>query len=293
MEKGEMMTRMRTDAVRKQSEAQTVPLDRIWSHIVVLGITGGVGAGKSTILTALHEQYGALVIECDEVGRALQQKGAACYEPMRQLFGDGILFPDGTIDRKAVARLIYTDAQRRDMLSRIVHPAVKAEVRRQLEAFDRQTEAGFSSLFQNHGASEDRTACQAGEQSMPAPGLMAAGRLPDRAPDPQREEAGKVHPGKRRALAVVEAALLIDDHYEELCDEIWYIHTDDEKRRVRLRESRHYSDERITRMFEAQRSDTSFRCHTQLTIDNTDDFVQNTFRQLKEGLQSHFPELFL
>ena len=128
---------------------------------------------------------------------------------------------------------------------------------------------------------------------MPAPGLMAAGRLPDRAPDPQREEAGKVHPGKRRALAVVEAALLIDDHYEELCDEIWYIHTDDEKRRVRLRESRHYSDERITRMFEAQRSDAFFRRHTQLTIDNTDDFVQNTFRQLKEGLQSHFPELFL
>ena len=138
MEKGEMMTRMRTDAVRKQSEAQTVPLDRIWSHIVVLGITGGVGAGKSTILTALHEQYGALIIECDEVGRALQQKGAACYEPMRQLFGDGILFPDGTIDRKAVAHLIYTDAQKRDMLSCIVHPAVKAEVRRQLEAFDRQ-----------------------------------------------------------------------------------------------------------------------------------------------------------
>ena len=102
------MTRMRTDAVRKQSEAQTVPLDRIWSQIIVLGITGGVGAGKSTILTALHEQYGALVIECDEVGRALQQKGTACYEPMRQLFGDGILFPDGTIDRKAVARVIYT-----------------------------------------------------------------------------------------------------------------------------------------------------------------------------------------
>ena len=292
MEKEEMMTRTQAEAAREQSDVQKVPPERIWGQIIVLGITGGVGAGKSTIFRALHEQYGALIIECDEVGRALQQKGAACYEPMRQLFGDGILFPDGTIDRKAVARLIYTDTQKREALSRIVHPAVKAEVRRQLEVFDRQSAAGSSCPYKSQEASEDRAACQSGGQSMSAPGLMAAGQS-DRTPDPQREKAGNVRPGKRRALAVVEAALLIDDHYEELCDEIWYIHTDDEKRRVRLRESRHYSDERITRMFEAQRSDTSFRCHTQLTIDNTDDFVQNTFRQLKEGLQSHFPELFL
>lgn len=291
MDKGESMIRMQADAAREQSDAQTVPPERIWSHIIVLGITGGVGAGKSTILSALHEQYGARIIECDEVGRALQQKGAACYAPMRRLFGDGILLPDGTIDRKAVARLIYTDAQKREALSRIVHPAVKAEVRRQLEVFNRQTEAGFSSLRRSRGAAEDRAACRAEGQSWSAPGLMIAGQS-DRIPDSQGKGAGNVHPGKRRALAVVEAALLIDDHYEELCDEIWYIHTDDEKRRVRLRESRHYSDERITRMFEAQRSDASFRCHTQLTIDNTDDFVQNTFRQLKEGLQSHFPELF-
>ena len=54
MEKGEMMTRMRTDAVRKQSEAQTVPLDRIWSHIVVLGITGGVGVLGSILWILLH-----------------------------------------------------------------------------------------------------------------------------------------------------------------------------------------------------------------------------------------------
>jgi dephospho-CoA kinase len=292
MEKEEMMTRTQAEATREQSDVQKVPPERIWGQIIVLGITGGVGAGKSTILTALHEQYGALIIECDEVGRALQQKGAACYEPMRQLFGDGILFPDGTIDRKTVARLIYADAQKREALSRIVHPAVKAEVKRQLKAFDRQSAAGFSCPYKSQEASEDGAACQAGGKSMPAPGPMPVGQ-PDRTPDPQRKGAGIVHSGKRRALAVVEAALLIDDHYEELCDEIWYIHTDDEKRRVRLRESRHYSDERITRMFEAQRSDASFRYHTQLTIDNTDDFVQNTFRQLKEGLQSHFPELFL
>ena len=59
MEKGEMMTRMRTDAVRKQSEAQTVPLDRIWSHIVVLGITGGVGAGKSSRRRKKHNSHSA------------------------------------------------------------------------------------------------------------------------------------------------------------------------------------------------------------------------------------------
>ena len=66
-------------------------------NVYVLGITGGVGCGKSTVLQYLKEAYGAVLIECDEVARELQQPGRACYEPIIRLFGDGIVKPDGTI----------------------------------------------------------------------------------------------------------------------------------------------------------------------------------------------------
>ncbi len=213
-------------------------MGRRFAHIAVLGITGGVGAGKSTILEYLKKHYGAVIIECDEVGRSLQQEGGACYLPMVQLFGRQILQEDGAIDRKMAARMIFEDPEKKKELEQIVHPAVKAEVRRQLEELDRE------------GVTKSTV----------------------------------------QKLAVIESALLIDDHYEELCDEIWYIYTADEKRRSRLKSSRHYSDERIDRMFAAQRGDESFRRHAQITIDNTDDIVQNTLKQLDIRIAERFPE---
>lgn len=210
---------------------------RRYAHISVLGIMGGVGAGKSTILEYLKQHYGAMIIECDEVGRSLQRQGGACYLPMVKLFGEKILQEDGAIDRKLVARMIFEDPERKKALEEIVHPAVKTEVLRQLEELDRE-------------------------------GISAG-----------------------RKLAVIESALLIDDHYEELCDEIWYVYAAEEKRRERLKSSRHYSDERIARMFAAQRSDASFRSHAQVTIDNTDDIVQNTLKQLDEKVSERFPEV--
>ena len=60
-------------------------------------------------------------------------------------------------------------------------------------------------------------------------------------------------------IFVVEAALLIEDHYEEICDELWYIHTPDEVRRKRLKESRGYTDERIDGIMKNQKSEKQFR----------------------------------
>lgn len=222
---------------------------RKFNHLFVLGITGGVGAGKSTVLQYLRDAYGAAVIECDDVGRSLQMKGGACYEPMLTLFGPDYLQKDGQFDRGKLARLVYQDPRKKKMLEEIVLPAVKEEVRSMLQALDR----GEGSALENVTGS----ACPAGR------GLR---------------------------LAVIEAALLIDDHYEDLCDEIWYIYAADDVRRARLKKSRGYSDERIDRMFAAQRSDISFRQHTQFTIDNTSDIVQNTLKQLDRALEERFKE---
>lgn len=70
------------------------------------------------------------------------------------------------------------------------------------------------------------------------------------------------------ALFVVEAALLIEDHYEELCEEFWYIYTEPEIRRARLKESRGYSDEKIDAIFRKQCTDAEFRTHCAQVIDN-------------------------
>ena len=190
----------------------------------VLGITGGVGSGKSTVLNYLKESYGAYLIECDEVARQLQEPGETCYRPMIELFGKQAVKPDNTIDRSAVAKMVFEDRLLREKLNAIVHPAVKQRVRQ---------------LIAEHAD----------------------------------------YP-----LIVVEAALLLDDHYDEICDEIWYIYADEDARRMRLKNSRGYSDERITSMFRSQRSDAIFRSLCALTIDNSSENVQNTFWQLDRAL---------
>lgn len=94
----------------------------------VIGITGGVGSGKSTVLSYLQEHWGAEIIECDRIGRELQEKDGACYEPMcRLLQGRDCFGPDG-FDRKKLAALLFGDPALLEEVNRIVHPAVFAAV---------------------------------------------------------------------------------------------------------------------------------------------------------------------
>ncbi len=103
--------------------------------MMVIGLTGGIGAGKSTVAAMLAER-GALVIEADAVVRELQQPGRPVFDAMVAHFGPGVLAADGTIDRSAVARLVFSaggEPARRE-LEAIVHPAVATEVRERLAA---------------------------------------------------------------------------------------------------------------------------------------------------------------
>ena len=78
----------------------------------VLGITGGVGAGKSTVLMYLKEHYGARVIQADQVGHLLQQPHESCYRRIVELFGTTVLNADGTISRPKLGAIGYTDPQK-------------------------------------------------------------------------------------------------------------------------------------------------------------------------------------
>ncbi|GLC82059.1 dephospho-CoA kinase [Lacrimispora brassicae] len=90
----------------------------------VIGLTGGVGAGKSMVLSILKEEYGGEVIKADEVAHQLMEPGEEGYLAVTEALGKGFLNPDGTIDRKVLAALIFQDDRARKTVDDIIHPMV-------------------------------------------------------------------------------------------------------------------------------------------------------------------------
>lgn len=196
----------------------------------VLGITGGVGAGKSTVLGYLADHYGARVIEADRVAHLLQQPGGDCYDAIVNCFGREILFPDGRINREILGKIVYADQKQLKVLNRIVHPAVKTYI---IEIIAQERKKG----------------------AVP--------------------------------FVTIEAALLLEDGYDQICDEIWYIYADEAARTKRLQSSRGYSPEKIRSVMANQRDEEGYRSGCKLVIDNSSDFVENTYEQIDKGLREH------
>lgn len=99
----------------------------------VIGITGGVGSGKSTALMLLKEKHDVCVCMADELGHRAMDQGTDAYIQIVQQFGPDILTCDGEINRNALADIVYHDEGRLDRLNRIIHPYVKREIRNQME----------------------------------------------------------------------------------------------------------------------------------------------------------------
>lgn len=98
------------------------------SHVVlVVGLTGGIGSGKSSVGVRLVER-GAVLIDADAIVRELQQPGQPVLAAMVERFGVAILHEDGTLDRQAVADRVFGDKEALADLNAIVHPAVQAEM---------------------------------------------------------------------------------------------------------------------------------------------------------------------
>lgn len=92
----------------------------------VIGITGGVGAGKSEVLAFLSKHYNCRVIMADKAAHQLEEPGGRCFEPLISLLGADILTSEGRIDRQKMAAKIFSDAALLKKVNAIVHPAVKA-----------------------------------------------------------------------------------------------------------------------------------------------------------------------
>lgn len=99
----------------------------------VVGLSGGIGSGKSTVARML-EKLGAVVIDADAIVHELQSAGAPLLEEIAGAFGPGVIDASGSLDREALGAIVFRDAEARERLDRIVHPKVGAEVGRRLAA---------------------------------------------------------------------------------------------------------------------------------------------------------------
>jgi len=91
--------------------------------MLLVGLTGGIGAGKSSVARLLAER-GAVVLDADAIVRDLQRPGTDVFRRIVERFGDGVVAPDGTLDRARVADLVFRDDDARSDLNAIVHPEV-------------------------------------------------------------------------------------------------------------------------------------------------------------------------
>lgn len=193
-----------------------------------IGITGGVGAGKTAILSYLEQKPGFRVMVADDIAHRLMRPGTECFSKILRAFGDEDIFEaDGSLCSGKVAQVIFSDGTKRGVMNGIVHPAVKEYVLEQVRLEREKGELSF--LF-------------------------------------------------------LEAALLIEEHYDAICDELWYISTSEDNRRARLKESRGYSEEKIQSIFESQLGEEEYRAACKVVIDNNGT-KEESLEQIEKALR--------
>ena len=102
--------------------------------MLTIGVTGGVGAGKSTVLNYIKDNYRAEIILADDYGNKVKEPGEECYAKIVELLGEGLLSsPNDTIDREKMAKAIFADEELRRKVNDIIHPAVIQKILEDVE----------------------------------------------------------------------------------------------------------------------------------------------------------------
>jgi dephospho-CoA kinase len=222
----------------------------------VIGITGGVGAGKSQALQYMQEKWGAYVCYADNIGHELQQPGEPCYQRIVETFGAQILEDTKQTDGKQI------DLQQAE---------VKGNNVKQID--DRQVDAKRDNTKQID-RKKLATIIFSQEKKRLALNAIMHPCIKERICELIRIEAKR---GTKYFL--LEAALLIEEAYEQICDELWYIYAPKEKRRQRLEQTRGYTQDKIEQIFASQLSDTKYREHCKVIIDNSE-VVERMYEQI-------------
>ena len=110
----------------------------ILRRMILVGLTGGIATGKSTVAD-LFRQFGAAVIDADQLARDVVQPGKPAWREIVKCFGKGVLLPDRTIDRPALGSIVFRNRRKLRRLERIIHPRVAREQQRQARRVARRT----------------------------------------------------------------------------------------------------------------------------------------------------------
>ena len=103
---------------------------------MVIGITGGIGTGKSTILRILKEKYNFTIFEADKIAHELMMKGNVSYLKIVDYFGNDILDENNEIDRKKLGQKVFNDKKQLEKLNEFVHPEVIHEIQNRIEKIE-------------------------------------------------------------------------------------------------------------------------------------------------------------
>ena len=107
------------------------------NNVYVIGITGGIGSGKSLVLDYLKDKYNCLIIKADDIGNEVKLKGRECYGDIVKLLGKDILGEDGEIIKNKMADKIFSDDSLIEKVNAIIHPVVKEIICRRIEEDNR------------------------------------------------------------------------------------------------------------------------------------------------------------
>ncbi len=194
---------------------------------MIIGVIGGVGAGKSSVLDVLTQEYQFTAYRTDDIAKSFYVHGHPVFEALKALLGADIERADGSVDLPAFAAKIYGagNAKTRAEVDHIVHPAVWKYVE-------------------------------------------------------ERVRAAR----KSGADIVVETALPTA-HFVELCDEVWFVYTEESVRIARLMETRGYSEEKARAMIHAQIPDDEYAAMADFVVDNS-----KTREETQAVIRSHLLE---
>ena len=99
----------------------------------VIGLTGGIGSGKSAVAAILRDKYKAVILDTDSIAKRQMEPGGESYNLVLEYFGNEILAPDGKIDRQKLAKIIFEDKSKRLKINELTHPVVLEEVKKEIE----------------------------------------------------------------------------------------------------------------------------------------------------------------
>ena len=101
--------------------------------MLVIGVTGGIGSGKTAATDRFREQ-GITIVDADLAARIIVEPGTIALEKIREHFGSQMITPEGTLDRKALRKVVFADPEQRKWLEQLTHPLIGQEILRQIQA---------------------------------------------------------------------------------------------------------------------------------------------------------------